>query len=93
MEVAVKVNGVKCANTAAIDNERKLLELLLCHPHKNILVVYGIVTDAPDGSVRLVMAYCPGGSLDSYLCHIRDAGEVGCEVTVSMECGNWNDSC
>ena len=68
MEVAVKANGVQCANITAIDNERKLLELLLQHPHRNILVVYGIVTDAPDdGGVRLVMAYCPHGSLDVYL--------------------------
>ena len=76
MDVAVKANGVSCANKAAIDNERTLLELLLQHPHKNILVVYGIVTDAPDGSVRLVMAYCSGGSLDTYLTAIREAGEV-----------------
>ena len=76
MEVAVKANGVQCINTLAIDNERTLLELLLRHPHKNLLVVYGIVTDAPDGSVRLVMAYCAGGSLDSYLSNIRELGEV-----------------
>ena len=68
VEVAVKANGVQCANITAIDNERKLLELLLQHPHRNILVVYGIVTDAPDdGGERLVMAYCPHGSLDVYL--------------------------
>ena len=75
-DVAVKANGVNCANTSAIDNERTLLELLLRHPHKNILVVYGIVTDAPDGSVRLVMAYCAGGSLDSHLSRMRESGEV-----------------
>ena len=76
MDVAVKANGVSCMNVAAIDNERKLLELLLQHPHRNILVVYGIVTDAPDGKVRLVMAYCHGGSLDSYLNTVRQSGEV-----------------
>ena len=77
VEVAVKANGVSCINTAAIDNERKLLELLLRHPHKNILVVYGIVTDAPDDTVRLVMAYCAGGSLDGYLTLLRESGQVG----------------
>ena len=76
MDVAVKANGVSCLNTAAIDNERKLLELLLQHPHRNILVVYGIVTDAPDGSVRLVMAHCHGGSLDTFLSTMRESGEV-----------------
>ena len=76
VEVAVKANGVSCINTAAIDNERKLLELLLQHPHRNILVVYGIVTDAPDGRVRLVMAYCAGGSLDRYMSQIRESGKV-----------------
>ena len=76
MEVAVKANGIDCINTAAIDNERRLLETLLQHPHKNILVVYGIVTDAPDGAVRLVMAYCPGGSLDGYLRGVRESDGV-----------------
>ena len=37
------------------------------HPHDNILPVYGICTDAPDGKVRLVMRYCEKGSLDDYL--------------------------
>ena len=76
MDVAVKANGVSCMNATAIDNERELLEILFRHPHGNILVVYGIITDAPDGSVRLVMAYCAGGSLDAHLNNIRDAGEV-----------------
>ena len=76
MDVAVKSNGVSCMNIAAIDNERRLLELLLQHPHRNILVVYGIVTDAPDGHVRLVMAHCPGGGLDSFLNSVHKSGEV-----------------
>ena len=76
LDVAVKVNGVSCMNVSAIDNERRLLELLLQHPHRNILVVYGIVTDAPDGNVRLVMAYCQGGSLDGYLSAIRASSKV-----------------
>ena len=76
MYVAVKANGVSCMNVTAIDNERKLLELLLQRPHWNILVVYGIVTDAPDGNVRLVMAHCPGGGLDGYLNAARKSAEV-----------------
>ena len=75
-DVAVKANGVSCANVAAIDNERRLLELLLQRPHRNILVVYGIVTDAPEGNVRLVMSYCPGGGLDGFLNAVRESDEV-----------------
>jgi hypothetical protein len=66
-DVAVKSNGVDCADSAAIDNERQLLEVLLSKPHKNVVTVYGICTDAPDGGVRLVMDYCACGSLDSML--------------------------
>ena len=84
MDVAVKANGVSCMNTTAIDNERRLLERLLQHPHRNILVVYGIVTDAPDGNVRLVMAYCHGGSLDNYLNAVRESGEVGNPALASV---------
>ena len=75
-EAAVKANGVDCANAAAIDNEQRLLEVLLRRPHRNILVVYGICVDAPDGAVRLVMAYCPGGSLDEYLATFQAPGPV-----------------
>ena len=66
-EVAVKANGVDCADAAAIDNERQLLEVLLLKPHKNVVTVYGICTDAPDGGVQLVMDYCVSGSLDGVL--------------------------
>ena len=69
MLVAVKANlfGKECVNPLAIDNERKLLEKLHRRPHRNILPALGVVTDAPDGSVRLVMGYCDGGNLDDYL--------------------------
>ncbi len=67
LTVAVKCNGTNCADVAAIDNERRLYDKLLLHPHENILTVYGICTDAPDGKVRLVMKYCEKGSLDDYL--------------------------
>ena len=69
-------SGVKCASTAAMDNERKLLEVLHRHPHPNILTVHGIVVDAPDKQVKLVMALCPGGSLDKDLTAIRNEGGV-----------------
>jgi hypothetical protein len=67
LTVAVKCNGTTCVDEAAIDNERRLYDKLLLHPHENILTVYGICIDAPDGKVRLVMRYCEKGSLDDYL--------------------------
>ena len=67
LTVAVKCNGTACADAAAIDNERRLYDKLLLHPHDNILPVYGICTDAPDGKVRLIMKFCEKGSLDAYL--------------------------
>ncbi len=67
LTVVVKCNGTTCADAAAIDNERRLYDKLLLHPHENILTVYGICTDALDGKVRLVMRFCEKGSLDDFL--------------------------
>jgi serine/threonine protein kinase len=63
-KVAVKRNGVKCTETDAIAMERRLLESI--PPHANVVRVYGICIDAPDGNVRIVMelAMC---SLESFL--------------------------
>jgi hypothetical protein len=33
-------------------------EALCPYPHKNIVTVYGICTDAPDGQLRIVMELC-----------------------------------
>ena len=87
IDVAVKANGVQCKNAAAIDNEAALLERLLLRPHKHILVVYGIVTDAPDGGVRLVMAHCAGGSLDGYLNRARQLEGVRARTHVVVDPG------
>ena len=76
LEVAVKANGLTCANVSAIANEERLLEVLRWHPHKNVLNVHGIITDAYDGNVRLVLQYCRGGSLDKYLVELRNSGQV-----------------
>jgi hypothetical protein len=76
LTVAVKCNGTDCVDGAAIDNERRLYELLSANQHDNILPVYGICTDAPDGKVRLVMKYSANGSLDKYLTGIAKP-EVG----------------
>jgi hypothetical protein len=67
LTVAVKCNGTDCVDEAAIDNERRLYELLLTNPHDHILPVYGICTDAPDGKVRLVIKYSAKGNLSDYL--------------------------
>jgi serine/threonine protein kinase len=84
LTVAVKCNGTDCVDGAAIDNERRLYELLLTNPHDHILPVYGICTDAPDGKVQLVMKYSAKGSLDKYL-----TGTAKPEVGGSVEGGWW----
>jgi hypothetical protein len=83
LTVAVKCNGTDSVDGATIDNERRLYELLLSHPHDNIMPVYGICTDAPDGKVRLVMKYSAKGSLDKHL-----TGTAKPEVGASVE-GGW----
>ena len=67
IDVALKAIGVQFMSAAAIEKERRLSELLPQRRHRNILSVYGVVTDAPDGRCRLVMEYCSGGSLDAHL--------------------------
>ena len=71
LDVAVKANGWECINAEAIDNESKLLAVLIQYPHNNVVTVYGIVNDHPDRRVRLVMKYCASGSLDAYLGRLR----------------------
>jgi hypothetical protein len=38
-------------------------DLLLQHPHPNILAVYGICMDLPGGKLHLVMELCAKGSV------------------------------
>ncbi len=83
LTVAVKCNGTICVNTAAIDNERRLYELLKDNPHENIVPVYAICTDATDKKVRLVMRFCEKGSLDSYLLGTA-RHEVGRELSLVL---------
>jgi hypothetical protein len=79
LAVAVKCNGTDSADATAIDNERRLYERLLTNPHDNIVAVFGICTDAPDGKVRLVMKLCEKGSLEGYLEEVarREVGAGG----------------
>ena len=57
-KVALKFNGASCADPTAIDNEMRLLGLLLRRPHRNIVAMYGACTDAPDGKALMVMELC-----------------------------------
>lgn len=77
ISVAVKANDVNCADVGAIENERRLLELMSRHPHENVVEVYGLCQDAPDGMLRLVMKLYAGGSLDKYLSQRWERGVVG----------------
>jgi serine/threonine protein kinase len=55
-EVAVKQNGKTCLDRTAIDDERRVLECLA--PHVNVVRVFGLCVDAPDGNLRIVMEMC-----------------------------------
>ena len=77
MTVAVKRNGKLCADTAAIDHERELLDKLLRAPHDHVVTAFGVCVDAPDGAMRLVMRLCPLGSLDGFLQKAKSAYVAG----------------
>jgi hypothetical protein len=59
-------------------------ELLLLHPHKNVMVVYGICTDfphgKPDGRLRLVMERCVKSVFDLLVEQRLEARLGGCHV-------------
>ena len=43
-----------CVRPCPVDS----FELVLVNPHENIVSVYGICADAPDGKLRIVMHRC-----------------------------------
>lgn len=63
--VAVKQSGVVCLDRASIDRERRLLGSI--PPHPNVVRVLGVCEDSIDNHLLIVMEYCAGGSLLSYL--------------------------
>ncbi len=66
--VAVKKRrGVSSSDAAAVDNERRLLQTLARLPHANVVTVFGLCVDAPDGDLRIVMELCEWGSLEDFL--------------------------
>jgi serine/threonine protein kinase len=85
LTVAVKANSTKCADIEAIQNEKRLLDSLLRAPHANIVSVYGVCTDAPDGNLLIVMKLCNGGSLDSFLkkSHPVRASACACGASIA----------
>jgi hypothetical protein len=69
--VAVKANGLKPSDAAALATEISLYERLAGNSHPNVVTVMGVCTDSPDGKVRLVMRLCAKGSLDNLLMKSR----------------------
>jgi serine/threonine protein kinase len=65
--VAVKCNGLKATDKAALDNEVVLYGVVHENPHPGIVQVLGVCTDAPDGQVRIIMRLCEKGSLEGIL--------------------------
>ncbi len=90
--VAVKANGVRCADGSAIHRERRLLETLARHPHNNIVTVYGMCEDAIDGELRIVMQYCELGNLEDYLRRETTVGRR-CGVTSGLHLLNRRGGC
>ncbi len=76
--VAVKANGLKPSDAAALAEEIRLYERLAGNSHPNVVTVMGVCTDAPDGKVRLVMRLCAKGSLDNLLVKSRVEVSQGC---------------
>jgi serine/threonine protein kinase len=73
--VAVKVNGLRASDKAALEKEVELFSRL--SPHSNVVTVFGICSDAPDQKVRLVMQLCSEGSLLDWLKKERYKMDVG----------------
>jgi hypothetical protein len=67
LTVAVKCNGINQDDADSIRNESRLYDKLLTSPHDNILPLYGVCTDAPDGKVRLLMKLSARGSVSAFL--------------------------
>ena len=66
--VAVKRNkDLDCRDKLAIEREIAHLERVSSGGHDNVVRVYGICLDAPDGLVRIVMKEYADGSLFAYL--------------------------
>lgn len=64
-EVAVKKTLLMATDTTSLEREKRMLGSIL--PHPNVVRVIGFCDDSPDQSLLLVMEYCPGGSVKSYL--------------------------
>jgi hypothetical protein len=69
--VAVKCNGVGATDGVMMTREVQLYERLQGRPHENIVQVFGVCVDAPDGNLRLVMRLCVKGPLDDFLASSR----------------------
>ncbi len=63
--VAVKVTSDTTADADALRREVELYDMI--GRQENVVTLYGVCTDAPDGRLRLVMEYCSHGSLDTWL--------------------------
>ncbi len=62
--VAVKATRVSSIDVDALRREVTIYDRI--GRHENIVTVFGVCDDAPDGCLRLVMELCELGSLDSW---------------------------
>ena len=63
--VAVKVNSDTGIDKTAMDHEQAMLAAL--PPHVNVVTVYGVCVDHPDGKLRVIMELCEHGSVHDYV--------------------------
>ena len=70
--VATKVNSDTGIDQNAMAQELSVLAAL--PPHANVVTVFGVCVDHPDGKLRVVMEYCAHGSVHDYLVGFASAG-------------------
>lgn len=78
---AVKVQAIDCADPAAVENERGVLSRVFHKPHPNVVQVFGTISDAPDGHLRLVLKLCDGGTVAEL---IQRAGALTLDQVLSI---------
>jgi hypothetical protein len=64
---AVKMTLTNVTDKDSLERERRVCAQLRAKPHRNVVQVFGVCTDAPDGKLRLVLDFCELGALDEYL--------------------------
>lgn len=71
-DVAIKLELPPSESIDIASIEREALHFDAIGRHANVVGLYGVCLDAPQGGLLLVMEFCEHGSLDKYLRGTRD---------------------